>query len=335
MILSSIVAYKNYLDKITPIDGALIAHDRLAPTLHSIITNELQFPYLSHQLNQDYQTVLDSIYQFELTVDNIKDKLTDLIEQAEPSYYAESWRLYNQELYNDSTEDVLNRRFTILDDVKRFILARIQQHSNWCHAGLIIHPGHEDWINYLVGLDPLYLVAPQPRILESRILVPKILEPAVLRFNDQYKRRLRTYTVIESANTAILDQLPDSQFGFCLAYNFFNYKPLEIIKQYLNDIYQKLKPGGVLAFTFNDCDWAAGITNAERNFMCYTPGRAIISHAETLGFQIHQRYQIDSGCSWLELKRPGELTSLRGGQTLAKIVYKNTDHVYTYKEKKN
>jgi predicted methyltransferase len=114
--------------------------------------------------------------------------------------------------------------------------------------------------------------------------------------------------------------LPDNQFGFCLVYNFFNYKPQEIINQYLTEIYQKLKPGGVVAFTFNDCDHSGAAALAERSFMCYTPGRVVLAHAQAAGFQVRQRYRMNNSTTWIELQRPGQLTSLKGGQSLAKVV---------------
>jgi hypothetical protein len=48
----------------------------------------------------------------------------------------------------------------------------------------------------------------------------------------------------------------------------------------------------------------------------------LIVLAESLGFVIQQRYDIDHANTWLEMRRPGELTSLRGGQSLAKIIAK-------------
>ena len=116
--------------------------------------------------------------------------------------------------------------------------------------------------------------------------------------------------------------LPQGQFGFVLAYNFFNYKPLELIKRYMTEIYSKLRNGGILAFTFNNCDLAGGVANAERCFMCYTPGGLIRSLAESIGYEIHQYRQLDSANQWLEIRKPGKLTSLRGGQTLVTVLDK-------------
>jgi len=310
MKLSDIIAYKNHLDEITPVNGVLVAHDRLAPVLHAVKSNDIQLTHLVDRLTQDYKNVLGSIDHFEHTVEDIKDEISHLIQQMEPAYFAESLRLYSQEMIHDTAEYILNRRIEITPDVAGYIAARIQAHGDWHHAGIIIHPGHEEWITYLVGHDPLYLVAP----------MSELLDPAVLRFNDQYQRRLRTYTVTESVDNPMLEYLPDNQFGFCLIYNFFNYKPQEIVSRYLTELYQKLKPGGVVAFTFNDCDRAGATDMAERSFMCYTPGRTVLSHAQSTGFQVRQRYRMSNSTTWVELQRPGHMTSLRGGQSLAKLV---------------
>lgn len=313
MKLSSIIAYKNHLDENTPSNGVVIAHDKLAPLLHAVKTNEIQLTHLVDKLSQDYKNVLGSIDHFERTIEDIKEEISYLIQQMEPAQFAESLRLYTQEMVHDSVEYILNRRIEITEDVASYVAGRIQAHGSWQHAGMIIHPGHEEWITYLVGHDPLYLVAPQM----------ELLEPAVLRFNDQYQRRLRTYAAPESLDHAMLENLPNEQFAFCLVYNFFNYKPQELIDQYLTEIYSKLKPGGTVAFTFNDCDQSGGAYLAERSFMCYTPGRRVFAHAQSIGFRVRQKYRMTSSCTWVELQRPGELTSLKGGQSLAKVVYKS------------
>ena len=53
----------------------------------------------------------------------------------------------------------------------------------------------------------------------------------------------------------------------------------------------------------------------------YTPGNQIVNFAKNLGFELHFKTS-DGPTTWLELKRPGQLESLRGSQTLAKINYK-------------
>ena len=61
----------------------------------------------------------------------------------------------------------------------------------------------------------------------------------------------------------------------------------------------------------------------EQHFSCYTPGGMLRDLAESIGFETVFSWNDDSPSTWLELRKPGELTSLRGGQTLAKIFAKS------------
>lgn len=314
MLLSELIAYKTRLERMLPLDTAPLMHNKLAPMLHEITENSIQFPELTDRLQAQYNQLQSVLSEFETTADRVGDELLELIQQYEKSYFESSTALYAQMMEYDSDEHILSRRFNLTDHAANFLRARIGAHSDWRHAGMIVRPGHEEWITQLVGCDPLYLV-------DTRL---ELVEPAVLRFNDQYQRRLRTYAVNETADAFILEDLPDSQFAYCLVYNFFHYKPLEIVQTYLKEIWQKLKPGGEFAFTFNNCDTAGATELAERSFMCYTPGRLVMQHAADLGFELRQRYQIDSACTWVELRKPGSLQSLRGGQALARINAKKT-----------
>lgn len=322
MKLSQVVDFKAHLADMTPLDTALITYEKLGPILHSVKENELQFDNLTIQLDNDYQQVIESVNRFEQTIELLKNKIDQTITQLEPNYYAESFRLYSTEMVHDSPEYILNRRMELTPAVAEYITARIQGHGNWQHAGMIIRPGREEWINHLVGCDPLYLVDQHK----------ELLEPAVLRFNDQYQRRLRTYVVSETTDSPIIADLPKNQFAYCLVYNFLNYKPFEIVCAYLKDIYSVLKPGGTLAMTINDCNRPGAVKLAEQNFMCYTPGDAITDYAKELGFEVRHIFYIDAATTWIELSRPGELTSLKGGQSLAKIVYKSAESMYTKEE---
>lgn len=314
MKLSDIIVYKNLLDDSTPLNTASLTYDKLAPVLHIVENNEIQFASLTEQLGNEYQDVLDCLDNFDQTIEKVKDQVDQLIKQHEPAYYQGSTDLYQQMMANDTIEYTLSRRLSVTTAVQEFLTARIMPHSDWHHAGMIIRPGHEDWIDLLVACDPLYLVDTHA----------DLLEPAVLRYNDQYQRRLRTYVVKESVDYPILNELPERQFGYVLAYNFFNYKTIEIVNCYLEEIYNKLKPGGSFAFTFNDCDRAGGAALCERFFMCYTPGHRVLDHARQLGFQVTQLYRMDAACTWVELVKPGQLTSLRGGQTLGQVFHQST-----------
>ena len=91
---------------------------------------------------------------------------------------------------------------------------------------MIIRPGIETFIDDMVAFDPLYLVDDQH----------ELLDPAMDRFNTLYQRRLRPYVVNERSDDEILGKLPNNQFGMCLVYNYFNYRPFEVIKRYFVSI---------------------------------------------------------------------------------------------------
>jgi hypothetical protein len=143
------------------------------------------------------------------------------------------------------------------------------------------------------------------------------------RFNELYQSRLRTYTDIDLAQA--VRKLPASQFGFCLIYNVFNYLPLEHIKDILTAIAAVTRPGGTICFTINDCDRVGGVEYFEQRYMCYTPQKLILALCENLGYKITHCYEMDNSISWIEAELPGNLVSLRGGQTLAEIVYKGNE----------
>jgi SAM-dependent methyltransferase len=210
----------------------------------------------------------------------------------------------------ESTEYILNRRLGIDEDSNILLRSHLRNLSDWRIPGMIIRPGTATFIEDLVPMDPLYLVDQHQ----------DLIQPAVSKFTPEYQRRLREYVITDRTDQPIMAALPQGQFGLVFAYNYFNYKPIEIIRRYLSEIYTLLRPGGVLIMTYNNCDRAQGVGLAERNFMCYTPERYIQQHAESVGFESTFSHNGAGDVSWLEFSRPGEIASLRGGQTLARIL---------------
>lgn len=313
MKLSTLVHYRNLLEKYTPNDLPFVINGGTGHVKHLVNEHDIQFPRLTQQLNQEYQSILSSFNRFKGTIGDIQAEIESLIGSIESEYFSKSYQLYEQFFQQDKPDYILNRRLSLTDEIMDYLHGRIRSHGNWHYSAMIIRPGLEDWIHDLVACDPLYLV---DREMD-------MLSPSMNRFNPTYQRRLRTYFVKHIEDGQLLGALPDNQLGFCLVYNFFNFKPLEIIRSYFKEIYQKLRPGGTIGFTFNNCDRSGAVELVERNFMCYTPGRLLLSLCESIGYRIIQTYQLDAACTWVEMRKPGELTSLRGGQSMAKIVAKS------------
>ena len=96
---------------------------------------------------------------------------------------------------------------------------------------------------------------------------------------------------------------------------------MEVIKQYLNEMFVILKPGGIAMFTYNNCDLPGAVRNFEAGMFCYTPKSLLIPMIEAQGFEIVNSFDNSKiNRSWVEIKKPGELKTIKGGQTLAQIV---------------
>jgi hypothetical protein len=313
MKLSDLVNYKVELDHLSTQLAQREVELELGKIIHLVGTQSIQLNDFKQQLDTQYSEIAQTIDRFGLTLNELKQSLKQQIELEEKYWFQESYRLYDQEMCNDLAEYILNRRSILDIETENLLRVRIQNYVDWQHPAMIIQPGLEKFVEDMVGFDPLYLIAQQH----------DLLVPAFDRFPEEYQRRLRLYTVKEDIDSEILEKIPNGQIGLCLVYNFFEFKPFEIVRKYLTEIYQKLKPGGTLIMTFNDCDRDKAVKLVEQHYACYTPGSMIQQYAATVGYNQIFSWNNSGPTTWLELRKPGALTSLRGGQTLAKIVHKS------------
>jgi SAM-dependent methyltransferase len=310
MKLSEIVAYLNLLESLQVHEQASEATRRLAAVLHVVVNHAVQVNTCSQDLEQNFDSVKTALDDFDTTLGQIKQRLTQILHEQEPAYLTESFRLFDQEMRHDSVSYTLSRRLVIDSESDIALRFRLKNLTDWRWPGMILGPGQENFIEELVPLDPLYLVDQHP----------DLLAPSTQKFTVEYQRRLRQYVVNDHVPQPILNELPNNQFGLIFAYNYFNYRPMEIIRRYLHEIATKLRPGGTFIMTYNNCDRAHGIGLAERSWMCYTPKRLILAAAESHGLELVNGHDASGDVSWLEFTRPGELETLRGGQSLAKII---------------
>jgi hypothetical protein len=312
MKLSDLINYQMELNAMSAVPVRQQADIDLEKITYLVGCQSIQLAEHANTLQLRRQEIQQTFDAFETNLAELKLELKQLIETTEKPWFAESYRLYEQEMINETAEYILNRRPEITSETEQFYRTRIVRYNSWQHPAMIIRPGRETYINELVASDPLYLVD------ESHDL----LLPALSQFNEQYQQRLRTYAINERSGEEILGKLPNGQFGLVFAYNFFNFRPFEVIKTYLTEVYQKLRPGGMLVMTFNDCDRAKGVMLVEQHFCCYTPGYLVRELAQSLGYRITFSWTDQGPSTWLELQKPGNFVSLRGGQALAKIMPK-------------
>ena len=338
MKVSELVAFRNYLEDMSVKTIQNEADSEILKIRH-LILNQPKFD-IGHEVEQKRNNIIQAFEEFDSYLDDLKQQVDQQIRKDEQELlqFSTDWFVEQSTLYKELTtvdkyhydqygvkvagpdgnkmkqkmeydSQVLHRASRPSVETLKFYKARLIRYSDWRFPGMIIHPGLSSFIADMVASDPLYLLD----------VSKELLRPAMKPFPDIYRQRLRTYAIDELSDS-LVGRLPNNQFSVCLVYNFLNYRPLEVIKKYISELYQKLRPGGTLIMTFNDCDRKPGVLLAEQKCACYTPGKFIIQHAESVGFEVVLSWHDGGPDTWLEIQKPGEMTSLRGGQTIAKIL---------------
>lgn len=264
-------------------------------------------------IQRSYNIISAEQQSIEKTVGDYIEFLKQEIKKQEVNYQVSS-----EEIYYDSRHDTVEYRlarrknYNFLaqsTELQEVFLGRLALYNRWQHPAIEIQPAFGQFTDLIKGCDPLYLLDTDEGMFES----------VKQRWNPAYQRRLRYY-VFNETNQELFHMLPESQFGFVFCADYLDYKPMRIIENYLTDVYRRLKPGGTFMFTYNDCDKVYGARNVESKFRCYTPGTEIVRIAQQIGYTITKQFNEFENVSWLEVTKPGELTTLRGGQTLGEIL---------------
>lgn len=307
MILSDIVNHKNVLDSLESDSAANAVLHKLDAVLK--YAQDSDEPEILESMTSTRNKVAKKLDQFESTLKQLQQSVLEKIKQKEPEYFAASSSLYNHEMKHDSADHIVQRQLNVDSITALFLQQRLKRYTSWQHPGMVIRPLHALHVDDLVACDPMYFVDTHPDLLDQ----------VNSQFTKEYQSRLCYYQIREYTNQNIFWNLPAQQFGLIYAFHYFNFKPMEIIRDYLSEIYTLLRPSGVFAFTFNNCDFGGAVRLAEHHFCCYTPGRLIKEHALSVGFAVDFEFNDEAGTSWLELRKPGVFTTIRGGQNVAAI----------------
>ena len=309
MKLSDLVKYRAQLQEFNTQDVIDIVYREIMPMLHRVRQSGNLTPH-DQAIADSYDKIQNSIKEFGNNIQLAHDAVQARIDHNGKDYFARSSLCYEDLRGAFKNPKHLERRITLSEESHNIISTRISLRADWHYPGLVIHPSHETWIDLMVAMDPLYVMDEDW----------DWLEPLKVRYSANYQKRVRYFVTPPFSNAPLMGNVPNTQLGVVLVYNFFNYKPFEVIQHFLDKIYQKMKPGGVLMMTINDCDRPGGVDLVDRYAAAYTPSSLVQTYAESLGYQVIFRHDLDAAVTWMELQRPGVLNSLRGGQSLAKIV---------------
>jgi SAM-dependent methyltransferase len=266
----------------------------LSELLRNLAVNHSNLKPLLYQHIEEYKNVLNVI----------EEKITDQTKIFFTTDYQANFPNSDNAISAEFIERV--RIIESNDAFENVLKNRINLYSNWQFPCLEIGCRNGEYTKYLVASDPLY-------IADS---IKVFLNRAVDQFTDIYQGRVRKYLITDYCK---IDNLPTNQFGLIFSYNFFNYLSFESIKDLLSQAYAWLRPGGTIVFTYNNGDLPAAAAYAENKFMTYVPKKMLLDVIESIGFETIFSYDADPAFSLIEIKKPGNLKSIKLGQTLGEI----------------
>lgn len=197
------------------------------------------------------------------------------------------------------------------DETRSEVLVRARKYTDWRFPALEIGPGDGEWTEHLIASDPLYIVDLHQEFIDSTLK----------KFNPVYRNRIRPYIVgSHNISDTDLSMLPKNQFGFIFSWNVFNYFPLEYAKTLLAQCVNLLRPGGVMMFSYNNCDVYQCAEYAERGLASWMTESMLKQTCTDLGFEIISMSSTEETVHWIEIKKPGELKTIKAHQVLGEIV---------------
>ena len=307
--LTDLVRYKNELA--SKVDSL---------NLHKAITkkiNILDYVQVNNSIVKYNVDLINNNYkQLMIDNDNNISLLNELIELVNADITTLATTLFSdRELLIDTARTDLPTEGLLRNLVK----SKIRQYCDWHYPGLQISCNKKEWIDCMVTSDPLFLTESQ----EDRA-VDTTLTKLISEYPDQYQNRLRLYSV----NGYDFSALPVEQFSIIVCWDFLNYIELTSIAEYMQQMFNLLRAGGVVMFSYNNCDIVDSVKLAEDNEMSWATARAIKQLCNDIGYEIitfEDHVTEDTyikHVSWCEIRKPGVLTTIKAHQVAGQILEK-------------
>jgi len=272
------------------------------------------------------QDILENLNELYIYLNRFILELEKMIADLEQQYHAKSGEISQKNLEKSSETKIhefnYNELFINPPRLKQYrtnktvpekmFVGTMRKHISFQWPGLEIGPSAGMFTEYLVALDPLYIADNSAERFKE---VKKL-------WKQDYQRRLRYYILDDSLENP-LHLFPKEQLGFICAFDWFNFKTQSTIELYVKCAFDILRPGGVMLFTYNNCNYPKAVDKVDEMYYTYTNGNTLKKYCESIGFKIVSGYdgekEINWCVSWLELQKPGKRTTIRGGQNLGAI----------------
>jgi len=317
MKLRNIVKYQQLLNSLNDNTLRKSINTQLSEFINDLHTNQIDFDDVKNKITGTQLEVLKNLEQMSDYLNTLRNSVNKLVDDLAIPYYKKSENIYTNTLsmigvaggLQLRTKDIANN-----DESKEALIGAIQSYVSNEYACCQLAPGYGEITKFLVAGTPLYIVDDDHNTLRQ------FRENF---FNDIMQRRTNFYTMSDTDDHPLY-KLPQGQIGFCVIIDYFNFKTVEVIKKYLQSMYKIMRPGGVVIFNFNNCDYPKGIDKVDEMLYCYTTGTEMNTICTQVGFEVIKLIARDydereNGISWLEIKKPGNLSTIRAAQGLAEI----------------
>lgn len=303
-LLTSLVKFRNDIDK-NIIDLSLnkAINDKI--TLLKNIPDPIKNRFTLSDIHEQYHTLL-------VDADNIIQNLKTLSDTVTKEILAISEKMFCSEDYHNKWLGFSGREAINYDSWPLFSY-RMNQYSDWRYPGMVVDPCNKLVIDKLVSSDPLYILTKE--IDQAKELVSD--------YPNLYQQRLLIYNEED-----MFQYLPKDQIGVIALFDMFTNLTLPKIKSYLKKLLPLLRPGGVIIFTYNNCDIEEMSQRAVDWAIPYASKTTIQNIINDLKVDLISFKDRPTGdpfvpyMSWAEIRKPGELTTIKRSQPIGEIVLK-------------
>lgn len=272
-----------------------------------------------------FKTMIPQAQQIMIDFENYIGELNHMIDSEAERKYDETFKTSWRESFINGND----QNFYVTKAVDYRVRASIQQYVDWHYPALQLGCRYNgqlptsadyeqgDFVEFtdsITGFEPLYICD----------FNAESIAKCVSRYNPTYQNKICKYVINEND----FSRLPQEQFGFVFCWNMFNYSTLSVLTEYLQSIFSLLRTGGTLMFSYNNCDLPSSALCVDLWSGSYIPKRHLIPICEQLGFEIIDSYDFPnevgnfefSQISWIEIKKPGMLSSAKAHPPLGEIV---------------
>jgi len=241
-----------------------------------------------------------SLETYHSNLAELKDYIQKRLRHNEVKLIQEDYK--NYESFSATIEERIALRKSFSENLNAYIFGLKNSTSNWQYAGVDLYPTDPKFTREIVSSDPTYIIADN----QLQDIVSK-------EFNDFFaSRRLRKYGAIQD--------LPDASIGVAYCFGKYECMPIDPIKDEASILFDKMLPGGVFYFTYNNCEYRPSLEFCN-GFRAYQTESIITSMMYGIGFDKLDNKVFDDGV-WnvMIVKKPGELKSQKQATPSIEIV---------------